>query len=364
MKTILIYLPNLNCGGAESVTVRLANFLAENGYSVKVVTALSGGALFELLDDRIDYLCLNLKTQWMALIKLPFVIRKFNPNVIFTTMKESNFILTLSRFFSCSNSRLIIREANTVSVQIKEERKLTQKIKNFIIGRSYHFADEIIALSEEIKTDLIKSFKISNNITVLPNPINFELLRRRSLCDLPDSLVDKSSTRLKIVTVARFYPQKNHLFLLSALSEYIKSYGPIELYLVGDGPQKKAIEEMADFLGILDSVIFMGFQKNPLPIVKCCDIFILPSLYEGFSNALLEAAALNKKILVSDSQSTSVSFLKKISSGMSYKNNDIDDFCMKLHRLSIDNIELKTDENMSEYEESIVFSSYLKVMCE
>ncbi|WP_218972928.1 glycosyltransferase [Aeromonas veronii] len=123
MKTVLIYLPNLNCGGAESVTVRLANYLAGSGHSVKLITSIGGGPLEDILDSRIEYLCLGLSNQWQTILKMPSVIKRVKPDIIFTTMKESCFIMIVSNYIAFSHAKMIIREANTVSLQLKEEKK-------------------------------------------------------------------------------------------------------------------------------------------------------------------------------------------------------------------------------------------------
>ncbi|WP_337916330.1 glycosyltransferase [Vibrio cholerae] len=364
MKKVIIYLPNLNFGGAESVTVRLANYLVNNGYSVQLITSVNGGILEETLDDRVEYSCLKLKNQWYTILKMPSVIRKVQPDIIFTTMKESCFIMILSKYLARSKARMVIREANTVSLQLKEEVGLLKKIKNFLIAISYHFSAKIIALSDEIKLDLMDTFKLPNRIDVIPNPIDFSTINNASelLIDNVD-LINKDI--LKIVTVARFYPQKNHIFMIDALAKYINNRPNVKLFLVGDGPLRDKISERAHLLGISNNVVFLGFQKNPLAIVKACDLFVLPSIYEGFSNALLEAAALNKKILVSDAQATSVSFLKKINTGVFYKNNSIDDFCEKLEYLASSEGDYGISERMkNEYSSDAVFKSYSKVMFE
>lgn len=364
MKTVLIYLPNLNCGGAESVTVRLTNYLARCGYSVKLVTSIGGGVLEEILDSRVEYRCLNLNNQWLTLFKMPSVIKQIKPDVIFTTMKESCFIMIASKHLACSQAKMVVREANTISLQIKEEKKFTQRLKNYLIARTYQFADKIIALSDEIKTDLISSFGLSNEINVIPNPIEFDKMEMAIRSPLEhDNLYENAI--LKLVTVARFFSQKNHLFMANALARYIKTNPNVKWFLVGDGPLKNEIKARVEQLGISKHVVFMGFQKNPLPIVNACDVFVLPSLYEGFSNALLEAAALNKKILVSDAQTTSVSFLSKLKIGSCYLNDDIDDFCLKLESLACATAEFYVSSRMrEEYSEEAVFASYSKVMFE
>lgn len=364
MKTVLIYLPNLNCGGAESVTVRLANYLAGSGHSVKLITSIGGGPLEDIIDSKVEYLCLGLSNQWQAILKMPSVIKRVNPDIIFTTMKESCFIMIVSKYISFSHAKMIIREANTVSLQLKEEKKISQRIKNYLIATSYRFADKIIALSDEIKSDLVSSFHLSKEIDVIPNPIGFDKMEKAVMSPLEhETLYDNNI--LKLVTVARFYPQKNHLFMVSALANYIKKHPNVKWFLVGDGPLKNEIQDRIELLGISKNVVFLGFQQNPLAIVNACDVFVLPSLYEGFSNALLEAAALNKKILVSDAQTTSVAFLNKLNVGSCYINDDINDFCIKLESEAYSIGDPGVSSRMRcEYSEEAVFGSYAKVMFE
>jgi glycosyltransferase involved in cell wall biosynthesis len=72
------------------------------------------------------------------------------------------------------------------------------------------------------------------------------------------------------------------------------------LHLIGDGPLRYALEQHAILLGIREHVVFHGHVANPFPLLCQSELFVLPSLYEGLPNALLEAMACEVPTLVSD----------------------------------------------------------------
>ncbi len=97
-----------------------------------------------------------------------------------------------------------------------------------------------------------------------------------------------------VVTVGNLRPAKGHSLLLLAAAEVSKQKPEVKFIIVGEGPLEKELKKKAVDLNIATRVQFMGFQEEPLAIVACCDIFVLPSLWEGCPVALLEAMALGK----------------------------------------------------------------------
>ena len=89
--------------------------------------------------------------------------------------------------------------------------------------------------------------------------------------------------------VGRFYPQKNHDFLIDVFYEIRKQRANAKLLLLGDGPLQDKIRQKINSLGIADSVIFAGLQKDPAPFYSAMDVFCFPSLWEGLGIVLLEA---------------------------------------------------------------------------
>ena len=100
--------------------------------------------------------------------------------------------------------------------------------------------------------------------------------------------------------VGRFVPTKNHTFLLKLLVELKKEEADAKLLLVGDGELKKKIEEKAEQLGIKESVVFTGVRSDVNDLMQAMDVFVLPSLYEGFPLTMVEAQTSGLPCVISD----------------------------------------------------------------
>ena len=112
-------------------------------------------------------------------------------------------------------------------------------------------------------------------------------------CDERNAIRDHLGINGKFVVgnVGRLCYQKNQSFLLDIFFE-IKKRRPLSVLLIaGDGEDRKVLEDKSKFLGIDDSVIFMSNYENIGEFLSALDVFVFPSLFEGFGIALLEAQA-------------------------------------------------------------------------
>ena len=112
--------------------------------------------------------------------------------------------------------------------------------------------------------------------------------------------------------VGRFRFQKNHSFIIDIFKEVCKKEPNSTLLLVGDGPLEEEIKKKVDDLGLLDKVKFLGARDDVNDLMQAMDIFILPSLYEGFGIVLIEAQASGLKCVISDSIPTDAIITKKV----------------------------------------------------
>ena len=120
--------------------------------------------------------------------------------------------------------------------------------------------------------------------------------------EMRDLMRKKMSVEGKLVLghVGRFSAPKNHPYLIDIFVSLCGMREDVVLVLLGDGPDKTAIEEKCKALGISEKVLFMGNCKHPEDYYQAFDFFILPSLYEGLPGVLVEAQAAGLRCLVSD----------------------------------------------------------------
>lgn len=110
--------------------------------------------------------------------------------------------------------------------------------------------------------------------------------------------VDRETSIL--TCVARLHPQKDHDTLFHAVRELQRDTPDTTLLLCGEGPRMRGLKQKAAELGIEDHVCFLGHREDVNAVLKMTDVFVLPSRFEGMSNALLEAMAMARACLVSD----------------------------------------------------------------
>ena len=103
-----------------------------------------------------------------------------------------------------------------------------------------------------------------------------------------------------IFHIGRFVHQKNHSFLLKIFSDIASAIPSAKLILVGNGPLKESVKQLAYDLGIIDKIIFLGQRKDVPALLQAADLFILPSIYEGLPISCLEAQAAGLPCLISD----------------------------------------------------------------
>ncbi len=103
-----------------------------------------------------------------------------------------------------------------------------------------------------------------------------------------------------IGTVSRLIPQKGIHVLLRAFAECAKSHPSISLVVVGDGPERSTLENLARELGLGGRVHFLGYRSDVHKILQHIDIFALPTFGEGFGLVLLEAMACSKAVVATD----------------------------------------------------------------
>lgn len=100
--------------------------------------------------------------------------------------------------------------------------------------------------------------------------------------------------------VGRFFPQKNHEFLIDIFNQFHKDHPNSYLMLVGEGELKTSIQDKVKTLGLENNVILTGLRSDVNDLLQAMDIFLFPSLYEGLPVSIIEAQAAGLPCLISD----------------------------------------------------------------
>ena len=275
MKHVTFIASGLLGGGIERAYTSLANHLVNNGFRVTAILLFKTEHFFSL-DDKIEFVEPSIDRASMnkflyALRIIPYLrthIKRFSPDVLLSYGEWFNpFVIMSTRGLDIP---LFVSDRMSPMLKLGFLQDLLKKV-------FYRYATGIIAQTSYAK-EVISRRTGHKNIKVIPNPVNVVN-------------IDNYNPQNKIITIGRLSPEKGHIYLIEAFSTLSK-HTDWTLHIIGDGPERERLEDAVDNLEIRNRVIFHGHRKDIAAFLSTADIFVLPSLYEGFPNALIEAMSV------------------------------------------------------------------------
>jgi GalNAc-alpha-(1->4)-GalNAc-alpha-(1->3)-diNAcBac-PP-undecaprenol alpha-1,4-N-acetyl-D-galactosaminyltransferase len=282
IKKICFIGAGLEGGGQERAFTSLANHYASKGFDVSIILLFKTGQFFELHND--------IKIYWppidrtkhhrlvYALLIIPYIRKTikhvnpqsivsfgewFNPFVIFSTRGMNVPLFVSDRMSPLLNFGFFLETA----------KKMMYPLASGIIAQTSFAAKTIFN-----KTGATK-------IKVIPNPVNVVT---------GDTEIKKN----QFVTVGRLSVEKGHQFLIEAFAKMKNKNWTLQI--VGDGKERMKLEKMVSDLDVSERVFFHGHLKEFSHILCESKVFVLPSLSEGFPNALIEAMSVPLACISSD----------------------------------------------------------------
>ena len=205
-------------------------------------------------------------------------------------------------FFARIASRLagISHVLCTIAMPVEgfEVNLFKKKIYRFMDRLTEPFVERFIVVSESLKKTLVDGRGISaERVVRIHNGIE---------CDefLPDLKISNLRQQwgitpevLVIGAVGRLVWQKGFEYLIQAIPEVVQILPNCRFLIVGEGPLRKTLEELATSLNVTEKVIFTGFTSDIKQVMANVDLLVIPSILEGFPMVTLEAMAMQKPIV-------------------------------------------------------------------
>ncbi len=286
---ICFLITGLGIGGAERHLFNLVPKLKFNVFIISLSNNNDFGVEIEQKGIKVYYLGLNKINLPLVILRLIKIIRAEKPDVIDTYLIHANLI-----------GRIVgkILRINKIICSIRNDYSHLKTL-NFLDKITQNLVDLYILNSKSLFDYVHKHNHVPiKKIKYIPNGIDLKRMYGKldKNYDIRKELsLEKNSFVLS--SVLRLIKDKNIPTLMKSLKYLDKN---IFLLIIGDGTQKEYLLNLSRKLNLNDNIFFLGKRKDVFNIVNSSDVFILPSLREGMSNALLEAMALKKICIVSN----------------------------------------------------------------
>lgn len=287
---ITLLISSLTGGGAERVVANLANFLANRGHQVEVLTVAD--IVTYHINDNVGYKPLSktskIPNAILNIIRLIRLYRYLQTKKVDVYISFLPFLSSLlMKFRGSIDACVIIAErCDPKVVWGKSEKKLRQFNKLFSRADGYLFQTD-----DAREYYRLQGIDVTNS-QVIPNAINPLFLS----CPKKDFTNDHK----QIVGIGRFSKQKNFHSLIKAFAKVHESFPEHKLVIYGDGPLRPEYQQLIESLGLQEVVDLPGYINDiPSKIINA-SVFVLSSDYEGMPNALAEAMALGVPCVSTD----------------------------------------------------------------
>jgi glycosyltransferase involved in cell wall biosynthesis len=281
----------------------LVDYCDRRAVEFTVVTLTGeGGFATDLRKRGISVYCLDCtqrRRDARACRRLVEIIRRHGVDIVHTHLFEPTLI-------GVNAAKLLGRAAVVTRHHSDALYRIENPLKRWAYLRLEHYcnsmADHIIAPSTEVQRILLEREKVSAaKVSLIPYGQDFRRFQSVTEADVARVKHELGMGQtLDLVCVSRLHPEKGHIYMFEALAELGKERPNITSYLVGEGPERKSLEQSAEKLGIGQSIRFLGWRDDALAIMAAADVVVHPSLHEALPSVLIEALALSKPIVASD----------------------------------------------------------------
>ncbi len=309
----------------------MANWWASRGHEVAVLTLWEPEHDHYALAPKIHRISIDFwrksrtPQQYIAdHVRLLFRIRKtiqaFSPDVVISFIDLINIIMIAT--LAGTNIPLVISE------RIDPRYHAISCLRSFARRMSYPFSSTLVVQTDSVVGWAKKIVPVSK-IEVIPNCV-------RNMPGKGDSSASEVPDGPFILAVGRLDRQKGYDVLIQAFAQVKKTHVQWNLVILGEGPERSNLWRLTEDLGIHDAVSMPGVVKEPAEWMYKADLFVLPSRYEGFPNALLEAMACGCAVIAADCPSGPAEIIRHGVNGLLVPRENITALSTAMDRLMQD----------------------------
>lgn len=289
-KKVFHIIQSLDNGGCENMLLRTLPLVDDFEHTIITLKELG-----ELTPRFVEANIRVVNVHCKNLFDIPGLLR------LRTLVKEENPDLVLSYLFHADMASRLVLSISPVPFLRTTYNHPKYFIARFLEWLTKPFVKHYLANSKAVKDFYVRHLGvIAKKITVIPNGVDINsfasltpnLALKESLTIGPDDFV--------IICVANLHPNKGHRFLLEAFESLWQEFPHIRLLLIGDGEERENIQAIIQSFRSKDAIRLLGRRNDVPSLLKLSDLFVLPTLFEGQSNAILEAMAAGVTVITTD----------------------------------------------------------------
>jgi len=295
---IVLFSTSLKGGGDERIIQLLSDYLISRGHKVTIACLDSGSPSYRFAKDvNLIYFKTGLFNKGiLKILLLPLqalellrILRKVKPDATISFLVRANLVNALSKHEN--DKRSVIISHRNITHGLYGKYSIKDRVMLRLIKTLYNRADQIISISEDVRMSLEAIGINSHKMTIIPNFVSFRVVEQSigASYRIPQ---DKPI----IVSVGRLIEQKDYPTLLRAFAK-VRLAVDARLVIIGEGPLRQKLADLAAQLEIAGDVMFTGWLDNPFEVMRQSSLFVLCSLYEGFGNVIIEAMACGLPII-------------------------------------------------------------------
>jgi glycosyltransferase involved in cell wall biosynthesis len=299
VKVKLLYvIGNIEFGGGERGFAQIINGLPAEKYEVFLASQPSEEFYRSIHNTEVHFIPLTFskRTNPSLMPSIAKIIKRNSIDIVHGQGARAEFYARLANRLACRSNYLSTIQMPVEGFDVFWPKKL---IYILLDRMSERFVDRFIVVSRALEEQLVKKHGISSDkISLVYNGVELDKFNRRKqkkTCLRKEFNIPPDSPL--IGTVGRMVWQKGFEYLIRAAPMVLQSFPQTRFLMVGDGHLKNDLIDLASSLQIRDSFIFTGFLHDVYQILSELDVFVLPSLREGYPLIILEAMATSKPII-------------------------------------------------------------------
>lgn len=292
-KRILHLITGLDVGGTEMMLLKILPKMQDR-FDNRVCCIMGHGEIGKKLEGAgvpVFYLDLKNILDISAVLRFKKILEKFKPEVLSTYLIHADLF-----------GRIFGRIFGIKKIVCSQRGSLLQWGWLRFFDRATKFlVTKYIVQTETAKKELMKKLHVpENKFEVIPNSIDLKEYDFEINKEKKKQKLEINTDNLNIVCVSNLRRGKGHEYLLQAFEKIFENDKNLNLLIVGDGEKMAELKRQAENYHSKNNIHFLGKRNDVKEILKISDIFVLPTLGEGMSNAILEALASSLPVITTD----------------------------------------------------------------